>query len=806
MEILQNLIQSYLQSAGYNLLDIKEGFIVADKWGLGGDRDTRLLWILPAPVRVKNFQDLERHLIRDFESVIPQYPNSTYSIVVYTLEGLSRDFRSEAARLGVKLRVPVQFFDAPYRIEDAPQAASAINTLRDPEPVRKRVTQPYSILIDGETSEHGEDLLPYLLNEIIGDRVSSVRRPCLRVVIGPAGAGKTVLFNSLFARLYNQFLDNKRKLQDFPRPVPLIPDYLRQASTIRTEALIDGFLRADVAAPVPPVTFEWMLVHGYCTWLFDGLDELYAGDPDFFDHLLDLLTQPESQAQILICARNSLLTTCENFAYFLREFPPGPGDTVRVYRLEDWEYPSKRAFAWLSFEGKLPRKSDSDSPQVAQFLTAITKSDSLKSLSGLPYFCDLLIGEFKQGTLKDFSDDFTLIDHAISGIIKREIDKGLLKQSQLEENGLTEWLETVAMEFFGKQFKGLAKVDMESYAHIILRAELSSEEQRNALTTLTQFPLFSPGVQTGFITFKHELIAEFLAGRYFLKRVATDPAWVGRALGELIDFSDSLIARYMASQLPKQQGGIGPLIETLVTKPLLGRAFSNLLQLLLLSNPARDIIRKNKIDLEGKDLRYVKFISTDLHNISLRNCNLSSTVFNGCDMQNTLFEGAIFCGTRFEQLCEEFLKGARFGNLDRFDFIYVGKQKIDDLRKMMEWLQKATGVSQKIKEPCPSALQLSTLFLKFVNHDGSGRRSELLQSALTCGKRYPGAPSPEDCVDTCRRFGYIEGPDFRGRMKRVSGDRYNDMVSFVKDWKLNRGTRQLLNSLCPKQECAHVPE
>src|SRR2546425_11770897 len=43
-----------------------------------------------------------------------------------------------------------------------------------------------------------------------------------------------------------------------------------------------------------------MLVNGFTTWLLDGLDELYAGDPSFFEYLADLVTRKDSKAQIAI--------------------------------------------------------------------------------------------------------------------------------------------------------------------------------------------------------------------------------------------------------------------------------------------------------------------------------------------------------------------------------------------------------------------------------------------------------------------------------------------------------------------------
>jgi len=799
MESLETLVESYLKSAGFNIIDSREGFIVADRLVLGGDRDTRLFWTPPPSIDIDGFEVLEHRLLEEFKAIMPQYPDAKYSIVAHTLEGFSREFRSEVIGLRIRMLVPIQFFDAPFRIEENPKAASAISILRDTELARKRVPQPYCILVNDEPQSYGDDLLTVLLNGLY-----QPTSPSLRFIVGAAGAGKTILFGTLFSRLYQHFLDKKRRLEIFPRPTPFIPEHLRQASTLRVQELFDNFLRADVAASLPFDTFEWMLLNGYSMWLFDGLDELYTGDPDFFDYLLDLITRPDSKAQVLICVRDSLLRTSVTFARFLNEF--GIEEPVYVYKLEDWDHASKRTFAWISLEERSPKKEESDTAQVAQFLDSITKSPSLKSLSGLPYYCDLLIDEFKQGKLKEFSNDFDLIDYSVSGIIKREIDKKLLSLEQLETNGLDEWLETVALELYKEDFKGVFKNAAEYYAKLVLRPELSTEEYDNAITTLIQFPLFAPGAEPGVITFKHELIAEYLAARYLLKRLPKDPTWVAQRLKRQTDFADTLLARYMANQLNRDQAIIKNLISTLRSGALHGRAFANLLQLILLSSPNRDVIKANNINLEGMDLSHVQFMYKDLKGTSLRNCDLSNTIFKACDLRDCLFEGAQLLGTRFEQISEKELIGARFGDLKQFEFIFWNKASIDDFKSMIDWITKRTGRPKSIAEPCPTALQLRALFLKFVYPDGSGHRDEIAQISLIKGKRFPKGPAPETCVKACISFGYLQEPNYRKRISRTPGDKFSDMVCFVRDWKLSTEMRQLLNSLCSIKACRHIPE
>ena len=815
MDDLQNLIQTYLQSEGFKLLRTEQGFVVADKLGRAADRDTLLVWIPPPSTKVKDFRLLESELLAKFKELTPQYPSAKYFLVTHTLEGFSKDFRSETKTYQVNMRVPIQFFDTPFKQEESPEAASTIKTILDLELHQKRVLQPFGIQANGVTQAHDTDLLAHLSDELIKGQNLLHKNPCLRIVVGAAGIGKSVLFQALFTRLYKHFIDQKRKHNLFHRPIPLIPEYLQGITATRTEGLIANFIHTDVASPVSRPTFEWMLVNGFSIWLFDGLDELYAGDADFFDIILDMFTRSESRAQILICARDSLLTTSDNFTRFLDDYQSGPEETVRVYKLSDWQYVSKRSFAWHSLKEQLPTKGQEDPPEVLQFLNKISSTKSLKSLSGLPYYCHLLMEEFKLGKsqggmgIPEFKDEFELLEHVVSGIIKREIDKGLLSMEQFDggETEFIEWLGTIAIELYEKDFTELSKSRVEEYAKSVLVRDLPQDQYSHALTTLIQFPLLAPGTKPGVITYKHELLGEYLAARYLLKRIIKDPARYAERLGSRLDFADSLMVSYIASRLSGQQESMQLIITTLKTGELRDIAFANLLQLVLLSTPAHNVITDNQIILEGKDLRGVKFANKDLRNVSFRNCNLSNSLFKNCNLQNAQFEGATLVQTSFEILSEDSLSNARFGNMQNFESISAGNQRIDDRNKMIKWVQKITGRTEKIQEPCAATFQLRTLFLKYFRQGGSAHRRLLCATSLSRGTRHPNAPSPEDCIKACLRLNFLHGPDSRKRILITSDqNQKNDIIHFLKDWRLATKMKQLLDSLCPKSSCVHIPK
>lgn len=798
---LHGQLEGWLRSAGYSLIDNPDGFVVADKLGLVGNvHDTCLFWV-PRPPSQGEFERLEAQLMDQIEAKTGQYPRAKSWVLLNSLEGFSRHFRQEARRFGCTLTVPALLFDASFRYEEASEYVSAISNLRKFE-VQKRVNQPYSKLVNEEWQDHGEDVLRLLINQL-----QNIAEPRLCIVVGAAGAGKTYMHQALFALLYQRFLGQKNRRRVSRRPIPLIPDYLREASVVRTSDLIQSFLRTEVAAPVPPDTFEWMLIHGFTTWMFDGLDELYANDENFFDYLLDLIMQPDSKAQILICARDSLLSSNESLAQLLEEFPPGlENETIEVFKLNDFTQSSKRSFAWISLEGRLPKKRERNTSRVQKFLTAISGSAALREISGLPYFCGLLLDDFVAGTLRETSSDFELIGHAVSGIIDREIGKGLIVREHFEEEGLDEWLETLAVEFYEDNFVGLRIDGVRDYAEIVVREELMGEERQNMITSLIQFPVFAPGTKPGLLIFKHELIAEYLAGRYLTKQLKNNPSRAARALAGKTDLVESLIGRYMASQLVGDGAAISTIVRALHTEALGERGDANLLQLLLLADPARDLLKQYNILLEGRNLSGMRFSNLDMSGLCLRNCDLSFAVFQECDLRQAKFEGAHLSTTRFIHSSTDFLSEAQFGDLTNFESIYAGKQRIDEHKKMTAWLHKMTGLSEKQLQPCPAAFQLQTLFRKYVNRNGSGRRDYLPLTALLRGKRHPEAPDPDDCVKACFRSGYLSEPDFRKWVKRVPGDTYNDIVVFVRDWRMTPRMRQTIDSICTRRSCEHVPQ
>ena len=636
------------------------------------------------------------------------------------------------------------------------------------------------------------DLLDTLSEELSTSKTSAVR-----IVVGRAGMGKTFLSRAVFALLYDRFMKTKARHGSASRPIPLLPEHMKDLYALRTELLIENFLRTDVASPVSRDTFEWLLVNGFAIWLLDGLDELFNGDPGFFDYLLELITRPGSRAKIVIWSRDSLLTTSDAFMEF-QELCAG-FDQMRVYRLSPWERASKRHFAWLNFEKRHPSNGDSDTPPIRRFLEGIERSPSLRELSGVPFYCDVLLRQSKDGLIQEFSDEVVMLDHFIEEMIQREIDKGLIDRNAFQPNGLRDWLEQLAVNYVeNRPYADIDRDEALEYGKLVLLDHITEEVERHILLSLLQFPLFSAGTESGKAGFAHDLIAEALAARYYARKLPSEPLKIGHRVSS-VDLDDPIRLRLMARNLEsKNEGDIASALN--IASPQ-ENTYKVLLSLLMMLRPDRDQLKRLQVNLEGAVLSAVRFVNRDLSDVSFRQTNLSNVCFKNCDLRRAKSEGAFMNRTKF--LGSTDLEGADFGDSTRIQSFYAEKRFFDSDAAIYDWVEKATGRRRPINQPCPAALQITHLFRKFVTPMGSPRRDDLKREGLLAGRRFTEAPKLEECLDAVVRHGFLVGPDHRGKFKRAAGDKYGDIVRLVRDSSISQTLGVLVSELCRRKSCTH---
>jgi hypothetical protein len=229
-------------------------------------------------------------------------------------------------------------------------------------------------------------------------------------------------------------------------------------------------------------------------------------------------------------------------------------------------------------------------------------------------------------------------------------------------------------------------------------------------------------------------------------------------------------------------------------------AFKNLVQLACASSDDGNVIKNLGFPLEGLDLSGVHFEDLDLTDLSLRGCNLSDAEFVECNMRGVALEGAVLRNTRFD-LAEGALEGASVGDLSTFHSMRTnGSTVLADFDEAKDWFAGETSGPVRTVDPCPSALQLRHVLGKYIHPTGEPRRTSLNERAIVAGKRH--IDDVQGLADSLVRHGYLH-VSHRGRYERTGGDRYPELVAFVKDLTLSSGLRRVLNDQCDRDSCAH---
>ena len=443
--------------------------------------------------------------------------------------------------LKVTILPPAFFFDTLFKYDSNRSAASIVKNLADSggdqEP--QRVKQPFAL--DGEKQE--QDLSEYLLQKV--HEQSRATSPMLWVVSAPAGYGKSIMFASLFHKVYRDFQDAKREQRPFPRPLPMIAEHLRFSAGPNIKGLIDAFVQTDFAGHTPPELFTWMIDQGHGFWMIDGLDEVVAGDDDFLEFLLDRLTQPSSSAPlILIALRDSLLQSREE----LHELVEMGGDVVNLIELLPWTYEQKRSFSWVKVHERLPQERDRDDSEVRDLLRSLTQKGHIDALSSTPFYADMLADEFQQDSAVSPRDEFDLLDLAVSAMCRREYAKdGPIQESVLPLAAFRDWLENVAAEIVSQS--GIPTDELRTLSELILVLTASEETMDGRAETqlvdqMMVMPFLKSSPDSGKFEFTHEILGDFLAGSFYARRMEDGNRgldWGSKYLGQQALLGDSML-------------------------------------------------------------------------------------------------------------------------------------------------------------------------------------------------------------------------------------------------------------------------
>jgi hypothetical protein len=400
---------AFLLRGGYRVTRSQPGFAEIEYTGDDiANREPRfLLWVedkvLPPSsamteaerdARARREDSLLTHMISETQAAS--------KCVAYFLapsrQGLSQNFVTSATRIlqrnrrdGVGgIRVPIEFFDTAYKLDGAAGArtrASVFANMLAMAEKRRRVAQPFSLRRGfgaGDVKPGAADLVEHLETALM----QRPDKPILRIIDGPAGSGKSVAFEALAANVYAEFMAAKQADVLRPRPIVILPEHIRGHSIGYVDDIIDAMTENEAANPVEPEQLRFLLTEGHSIWMLDGLDEFFAGDNDFFPFLTEQLASPESRAQIVICTRDSLLSSSTALRGFI-EHAWAKGIAVEIYEMTAWGEAAWRDLAWLELEHG--RRGAQATPLVEGFVSALATSPDLSQLAQLPFYCTVLL-------------------------------------------------------------------------------------------------------------------------------------------------------------------------------------------------------------------------------------------------------------------------------------------------------------------------------------------------------------------------------------------------------------------------------
>ena len=574
MRDLSGNAKAFLEAGGYQLRRSAAGFIDMERSSESELSDSRQRVLVWDEAALKNAdagsKGREAGLLKSIEDSMGEAEDAEGFLLVQNKTGLSQNFMTEAKRLlGTSggIRAPIEFFDSCYKVDDAEarRARTAIGNLLETADRQERVAQPFSLrtCINSDQAEPVKgDLVEYLETALIEPE----QGPRLRIIEGHAGSGKTVALTALFRSAYREFIEAKKSRHDRRRPIVFLPEHLRGGKIGYVDDVIAAVTGSEVAGVVEPEQFKWLLMNGYAVWMFDGLDEFYSGSHEFFTFIEKALTAPGSKAQFIISTRDSLFQSSEGLRTCVERLSKKE-NIVEIYQLLPWNKNAWRSLAWLELEHG--RDGGENSERVIAFVSALEKSRELAQLATLPFYCNLLLQQFKtDSTLPE--DEFDALESMVNKIIDREQGKDIFRwQDYLDLDMLSKAIEeeaqklglpttastdarTVVAHLLDVEGRDILMDIVGSIAHTHRRTSIAGaageglpvEDVRTLKyfgelpvnldqdvlgrlrTAIVQFAFFTRGRELGTIDFTHEIVADFLAARYaisLLKRDLLEP-------------------------------------------------------------------------------------------------------------------------------------------------------------------------------------------------------------------------------------------------------------------------------------------
>ncbi len=667
-----------------------------------------------------------------------------------------------------KYQVPVWFFDREF---STAKMSTPLKQLEEDAAKHKigRVEQTYRT---GRLE--GKDLLEELLKEL-----QSPAAPCVRIILAPAGYGKTVLMSSLYGKLRERFIKNKQEQKMGARPLLMLPGHLKQATGL--ESLVNNFIGDEYDYGVSnKAAFEFWVKNDFVVWLLDGLEELILKIPDrFIEALLEeyIYAPGSGSPQIVIAIRKPVLATSPELHESIEEWE---GSGLQVYELRDWEKEQKNSYFRKNLH--LP------SGEIENFIVDINQSESLQKICSVPYYCSLLADLKNNREMQIFNDDCELMAFAVERLCEREFDKGL-DRDILPVNSQVE----LFVELAGESFKSnkLSPDFLDELAELFL-VDIAEDARKPQVDCLRRHALLTQLGQD--LDFTHDITKQYLIGVFLF-----DQLRFGRL--ETLDARDIEMDSVAGRYFIKNSGRIDwPVLLEQSTALSSSRneeavGLRNVMKVFLSGGVAnKDNLLRDK--LHNKNLSGLVFQDLQLREFRFQNSKLAEVEFRNCDLTGANLDGCYFKNTFFDS--KNRLKGATTRGAV-FESVKTDSRFLDDEKQIRRFFYEITQIEPEPRGPCQAVINLMKLLTKLVK---KGRGFEMPQKFLIQTKCGGGIPASK-CLDACIKNDFVSEVGGRVRMKI---NLFTEADRFVKAQEIGDHVREILNEICRDKAigCQHV--
>lgn len=671
---------------------------------------------------------------------------------------------------GFKYQVPVWFFDREF---SADKKSTPLKHLEEEASkyVSERVDQPYF----SNSKETGKDLLTQLLNELENPKVA-----CLRVVIAPAGYGKTVLMGTLYTKLRDRFIERKNKQETGMRPLLMLPGHLKKTADV--DSLINNFISDEYDYGVShKETFKFWVKNNFAVWLVDGLEELILKIPEEFIYTLleeYIYASNSVSPQIIISIRKPVLATLPELKETIDEWE---GRGIKVYELCAW--------GQEQIESYFRKNLKADQIDVENFLKDIMNSDPLNKLCSVPYYCSLVAELKNNNKMQIFNDDCELVEHAVKKMCEREFSKGL-DNDLFPVNTQIKLLAELAEESFRSDkvskdmLKELAEIELSNIAEDERKNQMECWQRHGMLTQI--------GEDLDFI---HDIIKQYLTSIRLLDNLKNLNL-------KTFGVKEIELQSFMARYLIKSASDIhwNDVLERIFefssspTDKAIG--FRNILKILLSAN-IEGIENLIKDKLHSSNLTGLIFKDLDMHGFQFHGSRLDSVRFEKCNLSGANFNGCHFKNTFFDDACD--LKGATTKDAI-FDAIIIGNKSIYDKKEIDRFFYEKTEVASPRCEPCQSAINLKRILEKIIRKGAGIKIPQKWLMQTKCS----GGISAQRCVSMLLRNRILIEEGEKVKIKTNLFDEAKDFVANLST--TNNDFQKLLDEICPdtKTGCRHL--